>query len=374
MASSQLADSEAMTATMLLRRIRDECAGDKPPPPLQLVTQLADVLTRRLLDTQPELLNTSLNAESNCCDTLIMHRNYMETTTLSVAAANQSAWSALRTLIYPGGGADINTYFAASIIPPVEMASNVADGGTKLSFWQLSERVRKKGYGVLVGWRRVPRAESKAKKGRIEQAKEAAKEMAKAAAETASAIVKDAGGGSKPGGVAGSKASLLQKEKTVANQGGERGILELNPADKDRLLAWKAADLLVVIAPDDENATANGDLIDVQADAGKRQTAANVMRSQTAAKGDLNAVLAGGHKSGIPARAAMRKRSLSVSESLMRSEPRCRGKVGSHETGRGAHVAPLPPCTHSLTPCAAFRASRRCVTRAHRRPRSRLRR
>ena len=300
MASSQLADSEAMTATMLLRRIRDECAGATPPPPLQLVTQLADVLTRRLLDTQPELLNTSLNpgAESNCCDTLIMHRNYMETTTLSVAAANQSAWSALRTLIYPGGGADIKTLFAASIIPPIEMASNVADGGPKLSFWQLSERVRKKGFGVLVGWRRVPRAESKAKKGRMEQAKEAlfsAKEMAKAAAETAQSIVKDAGGGSRPGG---SKASLLQKEKekTVAKEGGERGILELNPMDKDRLLTWRAADLLVVIAPDGKIATANDDLVDVQADAGKRQTAANVMRSQTPAKGDLNAVLAGGHK------------------------------------------------------------------------------
>ena len=51
------------------------------------------LLTRRLLDTQPELLNTSLNAESNCCDTLIMHRNYMETTTISVAAHNKDAWS-----------------------------------------------------------------------------------------------------------------------------------------------------------------------------------------------------------------------------------------------------------------------------------------
>ena len=336
MASSQLADSEAMTATMLLRRIRDECAGSTPPPPLQVVTQLADVLTRRLLETQPELLNTSLTAESNCCDTLIVHRNYMETTTLTVAAANQAAWSALRTLIYPGGGADINTLFAASIIAPIEMASNVAEGGTRLSFWQLSERVRKKGYGVLVGWRRVPRAESKAKKRMIEQVKEAGM----AAVQTAQSIVKD----SKPGGVAGSKASLLHKDKDKDNskQGGERGLLELNPKDKDRKYAWKAADLLVVISPDGEDGTPHKELVDAQADVGQRLTSANVLRSHA----DLNAVLESGQKSRVsPDAGSSRdgsKRRLSVSETLMRSEPRSRGKVGSL-TGGGAHIArPLP--------------------------------
>lgn len=299
MASSQLADAEAMTATMLLRRIRDECAAERktpPPPPLYLVTSLADVLTRRLLETQPELLNTSLTAESNCCDTLILHRNYMETTTLSVAAHNQSAWSVLRTLIYPGGGADIHTLFAKSVIRPVEMASCLKEqeGSTKLSFWELSERVRSMGHGVLVGWRRVPRAESKAKKGRIEQAREAVK----ATAQAAHSIV-NVGGGSKSGGVTGSKALLLQKDKESEKKNGERGILELNPVDKHKRLAWSPADRFVVIAPGDDNANVNGELIDVQADiaGGKKPVGANVMQKaggrQRESKIRRNTVLAG---------------------------------------------------------------------------------
>ena len=57
-AASNLADSEAMTATILLRRLRDEAVARRGNTlaPLQVVTELPDVMSRKLLDTQPELL------------------------------------------------------------------------------------------------------------------------------------------------------------------------------------------------------------------------------------------------------------------------------------------------------------------------------
>ena len=49
-----------------------------------MVTQLADVLTYRLLRKTPGLLNTRASVDSNCAETLDFHRNYMETTTVRV--------------------------------------------------------------------------------------------------------------------------------------------------------------------------------------------------------------------------------------------------------------------------------------------------
>ena len=162
----QMNDSGAMTSSILLRRLRDEVTagleGADRPPPLQVVTQLADVLTYRLLRKTPGLLNTRASVDSNCADTLDFHRNYMETTTVSVAANNSDAWSALRTLIYPAGGSELAAIPVVDAVPadkllptPVAAAACAEEDG--LSFWEIGERVRRLGLGVLVGWHRVPR-------------------------------------------------------------------------------------------------------------------------------------------------------------------------------------------------------------------------
>ena len=147
-------------------RLRDEVTagleGEDRPAQLQVVTQLADVLTYRLLTKTPGLLNTQSSVDSNCADTLSFHRNYMETTTVSVAANNADAWSALRTLIYPAGGSDLITIPVANAVPvgkllptPAMAARLAAEKG--LSFWEIGELVRQLGLGVLVGWHRVQR-------------------------------------------------------------------------------------------------------------------------------------------------------------------------------------------------------------------------
>jgi hypothetical protein len=162
----QMNDSGAMTSSILLRRLRDEVTagleGAARPPPLQVVTQLADVLTYRLLRKTPGLLNTRSSADSNCADTLDFHRNYMETTTVSVAANNSDAWSALRTLIYPAGGSELAAIPVADALPvdqllPTPAAAAACAEEQGLSFWEIGERVRQLGLGVLVGWHRVPR-------------------------------------------------------------------------------------------------------------------------------------------------------------------------------------------------------------------------
>jgi hypothetical protein len=62
-------------------------------------------------------VNTAKAALTNCADTLDFHRNYMETTTVSVAANNSDAWSALRTLIYPAGGSELAAIPVADALP-----------------------------------------------------------------------------------------------------------------------------------------------------------------------------------------------------------------------------------------------------------------
>ena len=162
----QMNDSGAMTSSILLRRLRDEVTagleGADRPPPLQVVTQLADVLTYRLLRKTPGLLNTRASVDSNCADTLDFHRNYMETTTVSVAANNADAWSALRTLIYPAGGSELAAIPIMDAVPVGKLMPNAAQAAAcaaeeGLSFWEIGERVRRLGLGVLVGWHRVPR-------------------------------------------------------------------------------------------------------------------------------------------------------------------------------------------------------------------------
>ena len=58
----QIADSEAITSTVLLRELHAQAhaaalkAGGRGLPPLNIVTQVVDVLTQRLLHAEPHLL------------------------------------------------------------------------------------------------------------------------------------------------------------------------------------------------------------------------------------------------------------------------------------------------------------------------------
>ena len=81
---------------------------------------------------------------------------------VSVAANNADAWSALRTLIYPAGGSELAAIPVAVALPqdkllPTPAAAAACDEERGLSFWEIGERVRQLGLGVLVGWHRVPR-------------------------------------------------------------------------------------------------------------------------------------------------------------------------------------------------------------------------
>ena len=59
---NQIADSEAITSTVLLRELHAQAhaaalkAGGRGLPPLNIVTQVVDVLTQRLLHAEPHLL------------------------------------------------------------------------------------------------------------------------------------------------------------------------------------------------------------------------------------------------------------------------------------------------------------------------------
>ena len=221
----QMKDSEAMTSTILLRRLRDEetARTTVKPAPLQVVTQLSDVLTHRLLRNTPALLNTSSSGpgKSNCADTLDFHRNYMETTTISVAAHNKDAWSALRTLIYPAGGSDLISISARHALPADELQPS-ADS-PELSFWELSDKVRSACLGVLVGWCRAPRH---AKSDEKDEATPGLAPML-------------------------SRMSILRGGSASAPAAEPEGVLEINPVDKEKKLAWCEADDLLLVRKDE---------------------------------------------------------------------------------------------------------------------------
>jgi len=213
----QIADSECLTSTILLRRLHTELAksmvasGKPPPPPLTLVTQFEDLLTRRLLERQPDLLDSepadedatappnpqpsSVNSsvqddeelpqarsKPNEVETVGFHRNYIETTCLSLAAQSSACWTAISVLLDPDGPVRLKTVKVTLLLRSGEMSKYLStmqkppmltgharkshcqspqqqqssSDGVKLSFWTLAERVRVDlDNALLVGWRRL---------------------------------------------------------------------------------------------------------------------------------------------------------------------------------------------------------------------------
>ena len=250
----QIADSEAMTSTILLRRLRDElCEDDSDTLPLRLVTQMSDVLSRRLLDQQPDLLDAvphddsieaTLSAREETSAALIFHRNYIETTALSVATHSGVSWSTLRMLLYPFGGADIELVPVASCMVPAERARlnnhpmmGQEGGRPMLSFWDLAERVRELDMGVLIGWSRVTSRKLTGGSRRAEAASQREGSVR-------------GGGGMGVSGRAGSMKRSGSRRAHSTSTGAHNvpmDHVELNPANKAAFLPWGPEDELLVL-------------------------------------------------------------------------------------------------------------------------------
>ena len=88
---------------------------------------------------------------------LVFHRNYLETTALSVATHSHLIWSTLRMILYPIGGGDVRLVPASACMRVDERSPFPASSNVPLSFWDLAERVSQLNLGVLIGWRRAHR-------------------------------------------------------------------------------------------------------------------------------------------------------------------------------------------------------------------------
>lgn len=271
-----LDDAEAMTSTVLLRRLRAGLSasarkrGLPPAPPLTLVTQCVDVLTHRLLKLQPDLLDGTggagsggatahggaregalenlegitpladpsryqsqdtkagsneggtqgpdLTCESlmepsltvgstrqttttfalaeptladasrgteqrrgtsaekrrrlsrqssafvnvdtqNGIESVVLHRNWLETAALSTAAIGGASWSIVRLLLDPMSPTRVYSIRAACIIADNELAEPFR-AGIPYSFWELRARLMALECGLLIGWRRGPHTEA----------------------------------------------------------------------------------------------------------------------------------------------------------------------------------------------------------------------
>ena len=94
-------------------------------------------------------------------ESILMQRNQLETATLTVAAMRGASWSAIRRLLDADSGTDVTAFYAHQCLTEEEL---IADGHSspppaglesrRLSFWDVTARVRSLGLGTLIGWRR----------------------------------------------------------------------------------------------------------------------------------------------------------------------------------------------------------------------------
>ena len=143
-AELQIADSEALTSTILLRRLHQEIAREEGAKPLTIVTEFVDLLTKRLFEKQENLIShtaprkpapptsgagggggnrSSISRQGTACgatpprqpsaatagavaaaardgaldstsavESVVFHRNYIETTALSLASHSKTSW------------------------------------------------------------------------------------------------------------------------------------------------------------------------------------------------------------------------------------------------------------------------------------------
>ena len=177
---TQITDSEVIISSRMLMEIYSAHAAKAfrrtrlRHPPLALICEFNDVLTKRLLELQPGLVqpqgeyddedDEGINEEGAAAETatssldslpwvevLPFHRQCLETSALSVSAHSHASWRMMRRLLDARGGVDVRSYRVSSV---TELDAN--GGATTFSFYDLADRMSAKatGRGVLIGWRR----------------------------------------------------------------------------------------------------------------------------------------------------------------------------------------------------------------------------
>ena len=170
---TQITDSEVVISALQLRKLIDETPRARNETPFSLIVEFNDVLTRRLLARQPELLMPSGAADVKV---VYLHRNYLETAALSISAHSYASWAIMQQLLDARSGARLLVVPALDVIADEtdktspSPSPSVPSSSSELrihappfgheqqqcvcSFKDLSARVSARGLGVLIGWRR----------------------------------------------------------------------------------------------------------------------------------------------------------------------------------------------------------------------------
>ena len=81
--------------------------------------------------------------------TFVFHRNYIETTALSLASHSASSWATVQMLLDPKVAAHLVTISSFRCIPD----DAVKEGRTSFCFYEISDLVVMQDFGLLIGWR-----------------------------------------------------------------------------------------------------------------------------------------------------------------------------------------------------------------------------
>lgn len=197
---SQITDSEVINTVHLLRTIYEPlvaadhsqhmAAHGSPRLPLNLAVRFDDVLTRRLLEAQPTLLDPWCDRPrpweldghmggqalgqplAKLVDVVVLHRAYLEASALAVSTQSQASWALLQRLFDVGDGADLRAFSVDTLLEAHELhrveayahnpAHDPAHGEARseaapveFNFHELAKRVSDGGRGVLLGWQRL---------------------------------------------------------------------------------------------------------------------------------------------------------------------------------------------------------------------------
>ena len=107
--------------------------GKPGAPPLTIVTQVVDVLTQRLFEMEPGLLEPRSSRatppswggnavqEPPEVESIVLQRNQLEVATLTVAAMRGASWSAIRRLLDADSGTDITSFYAHQCLSEEEL-------------------------------------------------------------------------------------------------------------------------------------------------------------------------------------------------------------------------------------------------------------
>ena len=177
----QIADSCALTATVLLQRVRHQqlvdvtrrvsgaASGIDNSEAQRIVTQVVDVFTKRVLERKPHIAGTGTSS--------VFHRNAIACSLLTMSAIHPEAHEVFKKLLGDSddasgddasgggasggdggdasGGASSGRDYAGALVTTPASAFADADELKTMAFWDLSGRVRDACGGVLVGFRRA---------------------------------------------------------------------------------------------------------------------------------------------------------------------------------------------------------------------------